>query len=157
MDKKDAIMCKIMRQQAELAPALDDQQQATQASMQPVLQQQQDLHTTDSLKPFSLSQEHTPEELREWINKFTSYYKVSRMDKLPMDAQITYLQVPGQEFIYERYKVSFFMFKVFLEMTGQLKLLKKNFCQSIHYLQDDESSSKPNKVTDKNILHGLQN
>ncbi len=56
----------------------------------------------------------------------------------------------------QQYKVSFCMFKVSLVVTGQLKLLKKNFCQSICDLQDDASSSKANKVMDKNLLHGLQ-
>ncbi len=45
----------------------------------------------ESLKPFSLSKENTPEELRSWYDKYKAYYETSAMVNISASTQRQYL------------------------------------------------------------------
>ena len=47
----------------------------------------------DALKPFTLSRDHTPTELREWTTRFRAYYTASHIDQLQIPEQQAFLSV----------------------------------------------------------------
>ena len=52
---------------------------------------QRRVKANDALKPFTLTRDHTPAEMRSWMRKFTSYYTSSNMDQASLAEQQAYL------------------------------------------------------------------
>ena len=52
---------------------------------------QRRVKANDALKPFTLTRDHTPAEMRSWMRKFTSYYTSSNMEQASLAEQQAYL------------------------------------------------------------------
>lgn len=58
----------------------------------------------DTLKPFKLSMDSTPEALKEWVFQFRSFYSTSHLDTLNLEDQRTYFKICMNPDVYARIK-----------------------------------------------------
>lgn len=66
--------------------------------------QQGRLKTNDALKPFKLTKDHTPVEMRQWTLQFKAFYSTSRLDTLAITDQQAYLRICMDPQLYERFQ-----------------------------------------------------
>lgn len=62
------------------------------------------IKTYDALKPFTLTRDHTPAELRNWILQFKAFYSTSQMDQLNIEDQQAFLRICVEPLLYERFR-----------------------------------------------------
>ena len=62
-------------------------------TQQPTQNNHQRAKINDSLKPFKLTQENNPVELRNWLKQFRAFYTTSRLDTLDVENQQAYFRI----------------------------------------------------------------
>ena len=51
------------------------------------------IRPNEALKPFLLTRDHTPVEMRSWVNKFKAFYSTSLLDKCTIQEQQAYFKI----------------------------------------------------------------
>lgn len=62
------------------------------------------IKTNDALKPFRLTKEHTPVEMRQWTLQFKAFYSTSQLETLALPDQQAYLRICMDPLLYERFQ-----------------------------------------------------
>jgi hypothetical protein len=87
-EKYDDILYKLMHVSANLFSAPQPQLVAA-----PEPHQGRHFRINEALKPFLLTKDHNPCELRSWINKFKAFYSTSMLDRCTLAEQHAYLRI----------------------------------------------------------------
>eukprot|EP00095_Tigriopus_kingsejongensis_P001396 maker-scaffold205_size259573-snap-gene-1.45 protein:Tk01396 transcript:maker-scaffold205_size259573-snap-gene-1.45-mRNA-1 annotation:"hypothetical protein DAPPUDRAFT_304267" len=83
-----------------------------------------------ALKPFTLNRDHTPVEMRAWVNKFKAYYSSSHMDKLSIPEQHAYFTICIDDYLVTRLRDQMLPSTTIYGDDGCISLLEEEFLQS---------------------------
>ncbi len=87
-------------------------------------------HAVDALKPFLLTEQHTPEDLREWKAQFETHYSNGHLDTLPYKDQVGYLRVCIDKELFQNLADCINQAMSIMEEDGAMQILDEEFmCQ----------------------------